>query len=267
MAPAPSTTVAAVLGLITGSGFYDPPDLTDRTVGEVATPYGPVVVTRGTWRGQPVVFIARHGVDHSIPPHAIDYRANIWALADAKVTGVVATAVSGGINPAMGPGSIVSISDFLDFTSGRHSTFFDGVTRSGFEPHDGTVTHTDMTTPYHPGMRALLRRAADEESVPLIDGAVYCTTNGPRFETPAEIKMMSILGGDLVGMTGCPEVVLAREAGIPYASIGVVSNWAAGIADTELTTADIAHVVEETGDQLYRLIGRVIELYRAGSAA
>ncbi len=254
-----------MLGLITGSGFYDPPDLADRTADEIVTPYGPVIMTKGTWRAQPVVFVARHGTDHSIPPHAINYRANVWALADAGVTGVLATAVSGGINPSMGPGSLVLISDFLDFTSGRQGTFFDGIIDPGFGRGGRGVTHTDMTTPYHPEMRALLGRAADEESVTFIDGAVYCTTNGPRFETPAEINMMSILGGDLVGMTGCPEVILAGEAGIPYASIGVVSNWAAGLSDAPLSAADIMGVVEDTGDQLYRLIGRTIELYRAGS--
>jgi purine nucleoside phosphorylase len=256
-----------VFGLITGSGFYDVPELTQRSVGAVETPYGAVTLTAGRWRGSPVGFLARHGADHSIAPHAVNYRANIWALREAGAEAVLATAVSGGINPAMVPGSLVSISDFLDFTSGRASTFFDGVTDPGFGAAStaGAVTHTDMTSAYDPALRDLIRRAAADEALELIDGAVYCATNGPRFETPAEITMMGRVGGDLVGMTGYPEVALAREAGVAYASIGVVSNQAAGLAGGELSSGDIFSVIERATEPLYRLIGRTIELFAAGS--
>jgi 5'-methylthioadenosine phosphorylase len=256
-----------VLGLITGSGFYDPADLTARSTTEIATPYGPVAVTTGSWSDRPVVFLPRHGADHSVPPHAIDYRANVWALAHAGATAIVATAVSGGINPAMGPGTLVLISDFIDFTSGRASTFFDGMTDPRLRGRGTKVTHTDMTRPYDPDLRDLLRRAAELESIPVVDGGTYCTTNGPRFESPAEIKMMATLGGDLVGMTGYPEVALAREAGLPYASVGVISNWAAGLSEAELSVDDIMGVIEGAGDHLYRLISRTIESYGAGPAS
>jgi 5'-methylthioadenosine phosphorylase len=252
-----------VFGLITGSGFYDIPDLVERVANVVQTPYGAVSLTTGVWRGQPVGFLARHGADHSIPPHAINYRANIWALRHAGAEAIVATAVSGGINPEMELGSLVLISDFLDFTSGRVATFFDGSTDPRFGT--GPVVHTDMTTPYDPGLRALLAKAAADEAIPVIDGGVYCATSGPRFETPAEIKMMGLLGGDLVGMTGYPEVALAREAGLPYASIGVVANAAAGLAGGELSAGDIVTVVERSAQPLYRLVGRTIELFAAGS--
>ncbi|MFV0526205.1 MAG: S-methyl-5'-thioinosine phosphorylase [Acidimicrobiales bacterium] len=252
-----------MIGLITGSGFYDLPGLQDRSPAQVTTPYGAVTVTTGRWHGRPVVFLARHGADHTIPPHAIDYRANIWALRSAGVTGIVATAVSGAVNPDLTPGTLVLISDFIDHTSGRADTFFDGVVDPGFDP-DGPpgVVHTAMTDAYDPGLRSLLAAVADDAGIPVVSEGVYCTFNGPRFESAAEITMMGRLGVDLVGMTGYPEVALAREAGIPYASIGVVSNPAAGLGDEEVSHSDIMGVVEEAGARLLDLIGRAVERYR-----
>ncbi len=250
-----------MFGLITGSGFYDIPELADRSITRVTTPYGDVELTTGRWRNREVAFLPRHGSDHSVPPHAINYRANVWALHHAGAEAIVATAVSGAINPAMKPGDLIVISDFLDFTTGRATTFFDGVVDPGFSHSRGAVTHTDMTTPYDPAMRDLLHRAAAAESIDVFESGVYCTTNGPRFETPAEIRMMDRLGGDLVGMTGYPEVVLAREAGVRYAAIGVVSNPAAGLAGGALSADDIFVVIERAAEPLYRLIARTIELF------
>lgn len=249
-----------MLGLITGSGFYEVPDLENPTVHEIETPYGPVSVTTGTWRDRPVAFLPRHGADHSVPPHGIDYRANIWALRETGVTSILATAVSGGIAPELTPGRLVNISDFIDLTTGRATTFFDGAINPGFGRGPGRVTHTDMSNPYDPTMRAHIRRAAELESIDLVDRGVYVTTNGPRFETPAEIRMMATMGADLVGMTGFPEVALAAEAGLPYASIGVISNPAAGLGAEKLSAADILAVIDDVVEPLYRLIGRVVEL-------
>lgn len=245
-----------MFGLITGSGFYDIPDLTEREKRELVTPFGPAMVTTGTWRGQPIAFVPRHGSGHRVPPAKINYRANVWALREAGVDSVLATAVSGGINPDMSLGALVVISDVLNFTSGRHDTFFDGDS----EPFDASRHHVDMTNPYDPDLRATLVEAARLEGVDIIDGGVYCCTNGPRFETPAEIAMMGRLGGDLVGMTGYPEVVLAREAGLNYAAIGVIANPAAGLGDEPLSANDVFAMIEEVTDPLHRVMCRSITL-------
>ena len=256
-----------MIGLITGSGFTDLPAVAERAPVAVRSPYGEVTVTTGTWNGRPVGLVPRHGSAHTIPPHAIDYRANIWALRSLGVEAIVATAVSGGIDPALQPGDLVLISDVVDLTSGRADTFFDGVTDPGFGPDgDRRVVHTDMTTAYHPGLRAVVAEAARAEGIELVPTGVYCATNGPRFETPAEIAMLGRLGGQLVGMTGYPEVALAREAGIPYASIGVISNPAAGLADRELSVSEIMAIVAGAADRLHRLIGRTIQLSAPGIA-
>jgi len=239
-----------VLGLITGSGFYDVPEIVDREAKTITTPYGDVEVTTGRWAGEhEVAFIARHGSDHSVPPHAINYRANIRALSEAGVTAIIATAVSGGIAPGLDLGHLVVIDDFLNFSSGRASTFFD-------EP--GVVQHTDMTNAYDVNLRATLVAAGADLGIDLVDGGTYCTFDGPRFESPAEIRMAGILGADLVGMTGYPEVVLAAELGIPYASIGVISNKAAGLADADLSIPEIMAVLETASLPLYKLIGGAI---------
>ncbi len=245
-----------MFGLITGSGFYDIPDLDDRRVEAVETPFGSADVTSGHWRGRPIAFVARHGSGHSVPPSAINYRANIWALKQQGVDSVLATAVSGGINPDMGLGALVVISDVLNFTSGRADTFFDG----SHEPFDSSAHHVDMTHPYSPELRGHVLEAARLENVDVIDGGVYCTADGPRFETPAEINMMRTLGGDLVGMTGYPEVVLAVEAGMRYASIGIVSNPAAAVGNAALTANDVFEMLDDVTDPLHRIIDRTISL-------
>lgn len=249
-----------MFGIITGSGFYDIAELANRSVTPIDTPYGKAVVTTGTWRERPVVFLPRHGFDHSVPPSAINYRANIWALREVGATSIVATAVSGAIRSDLSVADLVIISDFLDFTSGRQATFFDGVV----EPFDAARHHTDMTHPYDPQLRSTLLRAASLEGIAVVDGGVYATTNGPRFETPAEIAMMRTLGADLVGMTGYPEVALAREAAIPYASIGIVSNPAAGTTTAagpvELSADDIFSMVDSVTEPLHRLVARTMEL-------
>ncbi|MFT7475050.1 MAG: 5'-methylthioadenosine phosphorylase [Verrucomicrobiales bacterium] len=242
-----------MLALITGSGFYDIDHLQDWQSEEIETDFGVVTLSRALWDGRDeVVFIARHGSDHSIAPHLINYRANVAALHSVGVTAILATAVSGGIADGLEPGALVLIDDFLDFTNGRSGTFFDS---------PGTVQHTDMTTAYDPELRNLIAAAAVECGVALTVGGTYCTFNGPRFETPSEIRMAKMLGGDLVGMTGYPEVVLARELGMAYGSIGVISNRAAGLGGGDLSIEDIMSVLNKASEPLYQLIGATIDRY------
>lgn len=240
-----------MLAIITGSGFYGLDDLHDPQPRTASTPWGSVTVTEGRWRDTtPVLFLARHGEEHSVAPHLINYRANVAALHELGASAIVATAVSGGIADDLDSGALVAIDDFLDLTSGRPKTFFD-------EP--GTVQHTDVSEPYDPALRKLLLESAAGAGLPMRDGGVYCATNGPRFETRAEIAMMRAVGGDLVGMTGCPEVVLANELGIPYAALGVISNRAVGLASVELSLDEIWRVLEEAKPKVEAIIGGVIE--------
>ena len=177
-------------------------------------------LTFGYLAGHEVVFLARHGYGHTIAPHDINYRANVWALKDLKVEGVVAVATVGAIRDDIGPGALVLPHQIIDYTHSRKATFFEGP--------DVPVTHVDFTHPYAERLRADLLRAARTCGEPLIDGAVYACTQGPRLETAAEIERIARDGGDIVGMTGMPEAGLAREAGLDYATLGVVVNHAAG---------------------------------------
>lgn len=243
-----------MLSLITGSGYYNLTSLLTPETMMIETPYGSAPVTRARWNGGPeVLFLPRHGSDHSVPPHRINYRANVWALREAGASAIIATAVSGGMIQGMDLGDFVVIDDFIDFTSGRPGTFFDAA---------GNLTHTEMGDPYDASLRAMIVAAGLATNTELRVGATYCATNGPRFETKAEIAMMRQLGGDLVGMTGCPEVVLANELELPYASIGVVSNMAAGLGEHEFTVTEIMQALGRTVEPLERLLGAVIENYR-----
>ncbi len=186
------------------------------------TPYGSPsgALTFGRLAGADVVFLARHGYGHTLAPHEINYRANIWALKELKIDGVVSVATVGGIRADLGPGVLALPHQIIDYTHSRKSTFFEG--------SEIPVIHADFTIPYAPPLRAALLAAALRCGEPLVDGGVYACTQGPRLETAAEIERIARDGGDMVGMTGMPEAVLAREAGLAYATLGVVVNHAAG---------------------------------------
>jgi 5'-methylthioadenosine phosphorylase len=190
------------------------------------TPYGEPsgALTFGRLSGCEVVFLARHGYGHTIAPHEINYRANIWALKELKVEGVIAVATVGGIRADLGPGALVVPDQIIDYTHSRKSTFFEGA--------DAPVTHVDFTQPYSARLRRALLEAARACGEPVVDGATYACTQGPRLETAAEIERIARDGGDIVGMTGMPEAALAREAGLDYAALAVVVNHAAGRGDS-----------------------------------
>lgn len=234
------------IGIIGGTGFYSPGLLDQESDQRVATPYGDVMLKTGIYKGQELVFLARHGVDHALPPHLINYRANIWALKMAGVDVVLATAAVGSLNKDLKPGEIVLVDQFLDFTRSRPETFYEG--------GESGVLHVDLTQPYCPALRQHLITTAQGLQLQIHRKGTYVCTEGPRYETPAEIQMFRMLGGDVVGMTSVPEVVLAREAGLCYATLSIVTNYAAGISKTLLSHQEVVEVMAETQDLLRKLI-------------
>jgi purine nucleoside phosphorylase len=204
----------------------------------------------GTFAGTSVLFLTRHGRGHTLPPHAINYRANIRALADAGVSRIIGVAAVGGITAGMRPGRLVLPSQLIDYTWGRRHTFFD-------EP--GTpVTHIDFTDPYCEKTRRLLLDAAAAIGVDAAQDGVYGATQGPRLETPAEINRMERDGCDIVGMTGMPEAALSRELNIPYACCAVVANWAAGRGDGPITMTAIDAVLADGMRQVADVLGAAL---------
>lgn len=238
------------IAIIGGSGVYDPGILANIYERSIDTPYGTAVLKIGTYQGEEIGFMSRHGEKHSLPPHRVNYRANIWALKTLQVERVLATAAVGTLNPDFKPGQFVIVNDFLDFTKNRSYTFFEG--------EEMGVVHTDFTTPYCPELRQILFQTASELGIKAHDGGVYACTEGPRFETPAEIGMIRQLGGDLVGMTNVPEVILAHELGLCYSLIAMVTNMAAGIATSPLSHEEVLEVMSANGKNLRGLIMQAI---------
>jgi len=211
-----------MIGIIGGTGLTRLANLEVERRQIVRTPYGdasqPLIF--GTIDGHDVVFLARHGGGHTIPPHAINYRANIWALHSVGVSCLLAVATVGSIDATHLPGDIVLPHQIIDYTHGRDNTYCDGVERP--------VMHIDFTQPYSAELRDICKQAAINIGQKLHDGGVYGCTQGPRLETAAEINRFDRDGATLVGMTGMPEAALARELGLSYAAICPVANHAAG---------------------------------------
>jgi 5'-methylthioadenosine phosphorylase len=239
------------LAVIGGTGVYDPKILDNIELKNIDTPYGQVAVKIGEYKSKKVAFLPRHGEGHTIPPHQINYRANIAALKALGVEKIIATAAVGSLNEAMGPGSLVLFDQFIDFTKSRVGTFFEG---------EKGVLHVDFTDPYCSEVRQVVKQAAEVLNLPVILGGTYVCTEGPRFETPAEIKMFKIWGGDLVGMTSVPEVVLAKEAAMCYASVAMVTNFAAGISPNNLTHGEVVECMTENSENIKKLIMQTIEI-------
>jgi 5'-deoxy-5'-methylthioadenosine phosphorylase len=244
---------APPLGIIAGTGFYDLGALQDTTTHAVGTAFGDARVTRGTWYGLPVVFLTRHGAGHSVPPHLVNYRANVRALADLGVGDVVAVNVTGSIDPDLEPGDLLCLDDFLDLTRQRSLTFFDGSTPEG-------VVHTDVMEPYHPAIRREILEAASSAGHSIRDGGVYACFEGPRFETRAEIRLAGLAGAHVAGMTGVPEVTLAAEAGLRYAAISLVVNPATGVGDATdpITMADIDQALQASATKVLEILDELV---------
>lgn len=225
------------LAIIGGSGFtkLKALEIVHREV--IHTPYGEpsAPLTHGLFGGKEVVFLPRHGTAHTIPPHKVNYRANIWALKHVGVKRIVGVAAVGGIGAEMAPGVIAIPNQIIDYTYGRDHTYF--------ENDLSHVTHIDFTEPYSEPLRQKLLIAADASNVTVVAHGVYGATQGPRLETAMEINRLERDGCGLVGMTGMPETALARELGLDYACCAVVVNWAAGRGDGPITMAEIERYI------------------------
>ncbi len=239
-----------MLAIIGGSGLTQLSNLDITRRLAVRTPYGEPssALSFGRIAGKEVLFLARHGHGHSIPPHEVNYRANIWALKEQAVEGVVSVASVGGIRADMQPGVIAVPHQIIDYTWGRKNTYFEGGEQS--------VTHIDFTEPYSAPLRGRILDAARACGEPVVEDGVYASTQGPRLETAAEIDRLERDGADLVGMTGMPEAALAREADLAYATIAVVANSAAGRGNSlhAICMEDIEQVLQKSLARVRRII-------------
>ncbi|MGV8932981.1 MAG: S-methyl-5'-thioinosine phosphorylase [Gallionellaceae bacterium] len=244
-----------MLAIIGGTGLTKLSNLqvTHRQV--MRTPYGEPsgALTFGLINQHEVMFIARHGYGHTLPPHLVNYRANMWALQEQGATRVVSVASVGGIRADLLPGMIVVPDQILDYTQGRAYTYFD--------TRDKKVTHIDFTLPYCVNMRSRLLEAAQQANEKFFDGGVYAATQGPRLETAAEINRYERDGADMVGMTGMPEASLAKELGLSYATIAVVVNYAAGRGDSRdgINLEKISAVTQPALARVKKVIERLVE--------
>ncbi|TCV97513.1 methylthioadenosine phosphorylase [Luteibacter rhizovicinus] len=230
------------LAAIGGSGLYQFPGLEHPERHSVETPFGPASgdIVCGDFHGRRIAFLARHGESHTLPPHRVNYRANLWALHHLGARRVIGVNAVGGIRDDMGPRVMVVPDQIVDYTHGRFTSFCD--------VEGAEVKHIDFSEPYTASLRAALLAAATRAGTPAIDGGCYGATQGPRLETRAEIIRMRRDGCDLVGMTGMPEAVLARELDIEYACLALVANFAAGCGDEEEISIEeiFAHLAAAT---------------------
>jgi len=220
--------------IIGGTGVYE---IGKSSQQKIKTEYGSVIVDIvKTNNGTEIAFLARHGKGHSTPPHLINYRANMKALKDLGVKYIYATGAVGSCNENFAPGDVVMLKDFMDFTKTRPLTFYEG--------SETGVAHVAMDAPYCRNLREKFLNSAQKTGLEIKGDAVYVCTEGPRFETASEIKMYKMLGADVVGMTNVPEVVLAKELGMCYQTLGIITNWCTGIKGAVIDH-DITDIVEK----------------------
>jgi 5'-methylthioadenosine phosphorylase len=260
-----------MLGIIGGSGLYqiDGIEILDEIA--IKTPFGEpsdkYIITE--YKGRKVVFLPRHGKGHKYPPHLINFRANIWGFRKLGVDKILSISAVGGINPSLKPGDFIISDQFIDFTKSRVQTFYEGI----YSKNDDTeikdevseflnskrVVHIDVTDPFCPEMRDVLIKVCDKNNFPFHQKGVYAATEGPRLETSVEIKFLRLIGADIVGMTLVPEIVLARELKMHFASISVVTNLAAGISQNRLTSDEVVEMMKEKNEQIKTVVLGFIE--------
>lgn len=238
------------IAVIGGTGlntFHGGEELPER-----ATPYGELAsaIIRSEVAGKPVAFLARHGTPHNIPPHKINYRANIWALHAAGVRRIIAVNAVGGIRADLAAGTIVIPDQLVDYSYGREQSFYDG--------RSGELEHIDFSFPFSDSLGRHLADAASACGQKVVEGSVYGVTQGPRLETAAEVDRLERDGCDIVGMTAMPEAALARELAMEYASLSLVVNPAAGRSDKLITMADIHAVIDDGMGRLRSILAEAI---------
>jgi 5'-methylthioadenosine phosphorylase len=234
------------VGLIVGTGVDGVQLLSDGSLSSIKTPFGDVSYVRGSMGDVDVCILKRHGEGHVVPPHLINYRANIMALYMLGVEKVVTTSAVGSLKKSIAPGSYALMDGFLDFTKVRVQTFFEV----------GKVVHTDMTHPYSAVVTDVLATEMSALGLSLHTGEVYVAAEGPRFESPQEVRMYAAMGGSVVGMTGLPEVTLAREAGLEYQTIAIITNYAAGIGTSLLTHKEVLDAMTAASASLIEVLRR-----------
>lgn len=251
-----------MLAIIGGSGLAKLANMEVLERKVVRTPYGEPsgALSIGRIAGFETVFLARHGYGHTIPPHEVNYRANLWALQKAGVKAVISVSSVGGIRPNLDPGTIVIPDQIIDYTHSRKTTFFETV----FEK---PVVHIDFTWPYSANLRKICLKAGLKGGEPVQDGGVYAATQGPRLETVAEIRRLEKDGADMVGMTGMPEAALARELELEYAVIAAVVNWAAGkgTSGERISQFEIEKSLTRVMARIRHLLEWVVEIFYESS--
>ncbi|MCS6998348.1 MAG: S-methyl-5'-thioadenosine phosphorylase [Aquificaceae bacterium] len=259
-----------MIGVIGGSGIYrlEGFEVLERL--SIRTPFGEpssdILVAQS--EGKKLFFISRHGEGHLYPPHLVPYRANLWAFKELGVKRVFAVSAVGAVNKRFNAGDFVVVDDLIDLTKNRKDTFYEGKFSLPVEGEDkvsrllkeGKVVHVDASQLYCPHMRGVLIEVLEEMKLPYHTSGTYVCTEGPRFETPAEIKMIERLGGDVVGMTGYPEVVLARELTMCYVSLCLVANPAAGIAGYRLTSEEVINLMKQKEQDVGKVIAQFLKL-------
>lgn len=238
------------MAIIGGTGVGQFPLQGEARLEQVKTRWGSVELTVGQVSGKTVYFLARHGSGHKLVPHRINYRANIAALAAVGVRAVLATTAVGSLRADWGPGTLVVLDDLIDFC----------LTRQGKTFFDDAPVHTDVTHPYSAALRQALLTAARAEGIGCETQGTYLCADGPRYETAAEVRLFASWGADVVGMTGVPEAILAREAGLHYAGVSLVTNLGAGIGGSEISHEGVEAVMAETGAKLRQLFMATISL-------
>lgn len=242
-------TARKTLALIGGTGLTELDEAAATLT--IDTPYGSPSASLKVVREEPVrlLFLARHGNPHSFPPHRVNYRANMWALREAGADHVLAVSAVGGITDHCAPGTLVAPSQLIDYSWGREHTYCDSA--------EVPLIHVDFTHPYQGPLRRCLLETADSLGMGLVDGGCIGVFQGPRLETAAEVRRARRDGCDLAGMTSLPEAALARELGLDYAGIAVVSNWGAGVREEAISEEDIAATLREPMERVRKLVAEL----------